>query len=74
MLAQNIGLASHATALVQTPLADYELKFLESPWLQKASAGLLGLALISAVCVMLGRILRARASDRVIVAAVPDGD
>jgi cobalt/nickel transport system permease protein len=74
MLARNIGLASHATALVQTPLADYELKFLESPWLQKASAGLLGLALISAVCVMLGRILRARASDRVIVAAVPDGD
>jgi len=61
-LAQDLGIASRATSLVQTPMADYELKFWESPWLQKASAGLLGLLLISAVCMMLGRILRSRAA------------
>ncbi|MEO8129114.1 MAG: energy-coupling factor ABC transporter permease [Bryobacteraceae bacterium] len=59
-LAQDLGIAGRATSLVQTPMADYELKFWDSPWLQKASAGLLGLLLISAVCMMLGRALRAR--------------
>ena len=61
-LAENLGIASRATSLVQTPIAGYELKFWQSPWLQKASAGLLGLLLISSVCLMLGRILRSRAA------------
>jgi cobalt/nickel transport system permease protein len=64
-LAENIGIAGRATTLVNTPLADYELKFLESPWLQKSSAGMLGLLLIYAACLTLGRILKARASNRV---------
>ncbi len=53
-------LTGQGASMIQTPLAGYELKFWESPWLRKASAGLLGLLLISAVCMMLGRILRAR--------------
>ena len=61
-LAENLGIAGRATSLVQTPIAGYELKFWQSPWLQKASAGLLGLLLISTVCLMLGRILRSRAA------------
>ena len=61
-LAENLGIAGRATSLVQTPMAGYELKFWQSPWLQKASAGLLGLLLISSVCLMLGRILRSRAA------------
>ena len=55
-------LTGQGASMIQSPLAGYELKFWESPWMQKASAGLLGLLLISAVCLMLGRILRARAT------------
>jgi cobalt/nickel transport system permease protein len=73
-LAQNIGIAGHAQAMIQTPFADYELKFWESPWIQKASAGLVGLLLIYGACLLLGRFLRGRSAERVLIGAVPDTD
>lgn len=56
-LAENIGLAPQARTLLATPLADYEAGFFDLPWLRKAAAGMAGLALISAVCVLFGRLL-----------------
>jgi cobalt/nickel transport system permease protein len=63
-LAENLGIAGHAKALVQTPLADYQLNLGQSQWLQKAAAGMVGLLLISSLCLLLGRILQARAANR----------
>ena len=59
-LAQDIGLASHARALLHTPLASYEAGFLEAAWLRKAVGGLTGLALIFGVCLLFGRLVAAR--------------
>ncbi len=60
--AQLAGIASHAKALIPTPLADYEATFLASAWLRKAAAGMAGLALIYLACWGLGR-LAARRKD-----------
>jgi len=54
-LAQNLGISSHAKALLATPLADYDVGFFRSPWLRKATAGLAGVALIYGACVLVGR-------------------
>jgi cobalt/nickel transport system permease protein len=54
-LAEQTGIASHARALVSTPLASYEAGFLQSGALSKAAAGLAGLALIYAACLLIGR-------------------
>jgi cobalt/nickel transport system permease protein len=54
-LAENLGIAARAKALVSTPLADYQAGFLQSLWLRKAAAGLTGLALIYAACAAFGR-------------------
>ena len=54
-LAETVGIAAQAKALMTSPLADYEARFLGPAWLRKATAGLAGLALIFAVCVVLGR-------------------
>lgn len=56
MLAQNIGIAGQARSLIQTPLADYDAKFLHSDWMGKAFAGLLGMAFVYAACRGLGRL------------------
>jgi cobalt/nickel transport system permease protein len=56
-LAQNVGLSSQARVLFTTPLADYEAGFLRSPWLRKATAGMAGLVLIYAACVLFGRVV-----------------
>ena len=61
-LAENLGLASRARTLFSTPLTDYRLPFLESSWVSKASAGLVGLALIYGVCLLVGRLLSRRRS------------
>jgi cobalt/nickel transport system permease protein len=60
-LAQSTGIASRARALFTSPLTDYQLAFAGSPWLRKAIAGLLGLALVYAVCALLARALKPRA-------------
>jgi cobalt/nickel transport system permease protein len=56
-LAQSVGLSSQARVLFTTPLADYEAGFLRSPWLRKATAGMAGLVLIYAACVLFGRVV-----------------
>lgn len=56
-LALDVGFASHAKALVATPLADYEVNFLHSAWMRKAAAGMTGLVLIYGVCAVIGRVV-----------------
>jgi cobalt/nickel transport system permease protein len=57
LLAQT-GIAGHAKNLIQTPLADYQVRYFEAEWLRKSAAGLAGLAVIYAVCFALSRVLR----------------
>jgi cobalt/nickel transport system permease protein len=56
-LADATGIASHARALLQAPLADYQLGALHSVWLRKAGAGLAGLGLIYGACMLCGKLL-----------------
>jgi cobalt/nickel transport system permease protein len=56
-LAENLGIASQARALLETPLADYETQFLTGSWLRKVFAGLAGLALIYGVCALVVRVI-----------------
>ena len=57
-LAQQTGMATHTRALLSTPLSGYQLSFLGAGWASKAGAGLAGLGLIYAVCVLAGRARR----------------
>src|SRR5581483_8117786 len=50
-LAEQIGISGRAQTLLSTPLADYNLAFLRSAWLRKATAGLAGLLLVYGACV-----------------------
>lgn len=61
-LAENLGIASQAKALLVTPFADYHTNFVQSEWLKKASAGVVGLALIYGACVLFGRAVARRRS------------
>ncbi len=61
-LAENLGIASHARTLLETPLGDYEMQYLSSGWLRKATAGLAGLALIYGACVVFGKLIARRRS------------
>jgi cobalt/nickel transport system permease protein len=54
-LAERVGIADRAKALIPTPLADYQAAFIHSDWLRQATAGIAGLVLIFAVCVGFGR-------------------
>jgi cobalt/nickel transport system permease protein len=56
-LAERIGIAGRARTLIAGPLMDYEARFFGSPWMQKAAAGLVGLALIYGVCLLVGRFI-----------------
>jgi cobalt/nickel transport system permease protein len=59
-LGQQTGIASRARVLFSTPLSGYETAFLQSPWLSKAGAGLAGLTLIYAACLLLARLVGRR--------------
>jgi cobalt/nickel transport system permease protein len=59
-LAEDLGIASKARALVQTPLADYETAVPGGQWMRKATAGLAGLALVFGACLLFGRALSRR--------------
>jgi cobalt/nickel transport system permease protein len=59
-LAERAGVASQATTVYKTALADYQWQGLASPWLRKAIAGLLGLGAIYGVCLALGAVIRRR--------------
>src|SRR5436853_2260876 len=56
-LAVQTGIAAQARNLLSTPLRGYELGLLQSGWLSKASAGLVGVALIYGTCVWIGRVV-----------------
>ena len=56
-LAVRLGLVEQPPVWLHAPLADYQLPGLESAWLRKASAGLVGIALIYALCLIAGRFL-----------------
>ena len=56
-LADATGIASQAKALIQAPLADYQMGTLHSVWLRKAGAGLAGLGLIFGACMLCGKLL-----------------
>ena len=51
-LAAQIGIAARQKVLVAAPLADYQ-----SLWLGKAGAGIAGLMMIYAACLLLGRLI-----------------
>jgi cobalt/nickel transport system permease protein len=55
-LGQETGIAARATALFTTPFSGYELALAQSPWLSKAGAGLVGLAVVFTVCTVFGRL------------------
>lgn len=61
-LGEQTGIASRASALFSTPVSGYELAVLPSLWLRKASAGLIGLAAIFAVCAVFGRLAAKRSA------------
>jgi cobalt/nickel transport system permease protein len=55
-LAEDLGIAERARAVMAAPLADYRVAFLEWSWPAKAAAGLSGLLLIYALCAAFGRL------------------
>jgi len=57
---QQIGTAEGAAAA--GPFADYEWQAVQGTWLRKAGAGLFGLTLIYALCLISARLLRRRAA------------
>ncbi len=61
-LAERAGIESQARAIFSTPLADYQIRGWEVPWLSGAAAGLVGLALISLLSLALARLLKRRSS------------
>lgn len=63
-LSEEIGIASKAQTLLASPLADYQAAFVEQPLLRKAAPGLLGLAVVYAICLAAGRLVSRRALYR----------
>lgn len=60
-LALKLGIPWNSQPVLQSPLANYELRALGATWLSKAGAGLLGLMAIYTVCVLGSHVLtRAR--------------
>jgi cobalt/nickel transport system permease protein len=59
-LAETIGISGREQTTVASPVPDYELAWIESPWLRKAAAGLVGLGIIYVLCLGLGRLLKGR--------------
>lgn len=54
-LAGRAGITEMERSFFAAPMPDYEAKWLPADWLQKAGAGLLGLAVTAAVCWAAGR-------------------
>ncbi len=49
--------SGHSPALLNAPLADYQIDGIDSPWLRRAGAGMAGLVLIYGACLAAGRLL-----------------
>jgi cobalt/nickel transport system permease protein len=54
-LARQTGISAHARTLFSSPFKDYEAGWLGAGWPAQAGAGLVGLALVSGACVLIGR-------------------
>jgi cobalt/nickel transport system permease protein len=54
-LARQTGISAHARTLISSPFKDYEARWLGAGWPAQAGAGLVGLALVSGACVLIGR-------------------
>lgn len=54
--------AAHSPAWLHAPLANYEARGIESPWLRKSVAGMAGLILIYIACLAAGRWIRQRSA------------
>jgi cobalt/nickel transport system permease protein len=61
-LAGRTGIAGRAHTLFSTPFSDYQAAFLKGGWARQAGAGLLGLALIYAACLLIGRLVARKRS------------
>ena len=59
-LTQQVGVAGQATNLIASPFGEYEWQAANQPWLRKAAAAILGLALIYLVGMVSARLLRRR--------------
>jgi cobalt/nickel transport system permease protein len=58
-LALQTGIAGHAKAFLHSPLAEYQLQALSSPFLTKSLAGLIGLFVVYILCLVVSRVLAA---------------
>jgi cobalt/nickel transport system permease protein len=56
-LALQTGITSHAAVLLASPMADYRLQVLSSPFLTRSLAGLIGLLLVYVLCLGVSRLL-----------------
>lgn len=53
---------AHAPFWLHSPLADYRVHGIESPWLRRALAGVAGLVLIYGACIFTGKLLARRSA------------
>lgn len=57
-VAVSMGIEKHKWVLMQAPLANYEMPVLGSSYLRKSTAGLIGIGLVYAACLLLARLIR----------------
>ena len=57
-VAVSMGIEKHKWILMQAPLANYEMPVLGSSYLRKSTAGLIGIGLVYAACLLLARLIR----------------
>ena len=57
-IAVSMGIEKHKWVLVQAPLANYEMPVWGSSYLRKSTAGLIGIGLVYAACLLLARLIR----------------
>ena len=61
-LGRQTGIAGHARTLFSTPFSEYQAAFLKGGWTRQAGAGLAGLTLIYAVCLVVGKLVARKRS------------
>ena len=61
-VAEKAGMSHQSANLFQTPLKDYELSFVASSYLKRSAAGLIGIGLVYAACLLVARLIKRRSS------------